>query len=310
VSAPIVRYRSIAADSERWDHVPLRAGDIIVSTPAKCGTTWMQRILSLLILGTTELYEPMDLMSPWVDMLTAPIDRVAAHVGAQTHRRFLKSHTPLDGLPVDPAVTYVCVGRDLRDVGLSWDSHMENMNMLNFIVARNDAVGLDDIADLLAEGPPARTGSIEDRFWAWVDDESAVTEGFSLAATLHHLTTAWERRNEPNMILVRYEELEADLAGSMRSLAARLSVPVAEDQWPAFLAAASFDHMRARVADVTPESTKDLWLDPDAFFTRGSSGRWRGVLDAADVARYAARARSLAAPDLLAWVHEHAPLPE
>lgn len=35
----------------------------------------------------------------------------------------IKTHTALDGLPWDDRVTYVCVGRDPRDVALSWDNH-------------------------------------------------------------------------------------------------------------------------------------------------------------------------------------------
>jgi hypothetical protein len=36
----LVRYRSWVYDSARWRHVRLRPGDIVISTPPKCGTTW------------------------------------------------------------------------------------------------------------------------------------------------------------------------------------------------------------------------------------------------------------------------------
>ena len=44
-------YRSHHLDSERWDHVTLRHGDVVISTSMKAGTTWMQRIMSLLVFG-------------------------------------------------------------------------------------------------------------------------------------------------------------------------------------------------------------------------------------------------------------------
>ena len=44
---------------------------------------------------------------------------VMADLDEQPHRRFIKSHSPLDGLPYEEAVTYVCVGRDPRDVAIS-----------------------------------------------------------------------------------------------------------------------------------------------------------------------------------------------
>ena len=44
-------YHSHHLDSERWDHVTLRPGDVVISTSMKAGTTWMQRIMSLLVFG-------------------------------------------------------------------------------------------------------------------------------------------------------------------------------------------------------------------------------------------------------------------
>ena len=94
-----VRYRSFLFDSVRWDGFALRPGDIIISTPPKCGTTWMQMICALLIFRTPAFDRPLDLISPWLEMLTRPRADVVADLEAQSHRRFIKSHTPLDGLP-------------------------------------------------------------------------------------------------------------------------------------------------------------------------------------------------------------------
>ena len=47
--APRTRYRSIIADSGRWDGFAFRPGDVVISTPPKCGTTWTQMLCALLI---------------------------------------------------------------------------------------------------------------------------------------------------------------------------------------------------------------------------------------------------------------------
>src|SRR5690349_16062238 len=94
-----VVYRTFVRDSTRWDGFPLRADDIVISTPAKCGTTWMQMICALLVFQSAELPAPLSTISPWLDMLTRPRDDVFADLAAQTHRRFIKTHLPLDGLP-------------------------------------------------------------------------------------------------------------------------------------------------------------------------------------------------------------------
>src|SRR5439155_25643053 len=139
----------------------------------------------------------------------------------------IKSHTPLDGLPFDERVTYICVARDPRDVALSWDNHMANMNFLAFLSARQAAVGLEDVADLLAQGPPPVPEAEIDRFWAWVEDDGPPTGGpATLKGTLHHLGTFWRARDLPNVLLFRYRDLQADLAGEMQRLADALGITV------------------------------------------------------------------------------------
>src|SRR3954451_4333770 len=97
VDAPRVRYVSEFHDSARWDGFEFRDGDIVIRPPAKCGTTWTQTICALLIFGTAEVDRPLSIISPWFEMLTRSRDDVVADLAEQTHRRFIKSHTPLDG---------------------------------------------------------------------------------------------------------------------------------------------------------------------------------------------------------------------
>src|SRR5438876_6107878 len=163
------RYRSLVSDSGRWDGFQFRDDDIVISTPPKCGTTWMQMICALLVFQCTSFDTSLDLISPWLDMLTRARDDVVADLDAQTHRRFIKTHTPLDGLPFDSRVTYIAVGRDPRDVALSWDNHLANMDFEALIGARAAAVGLDDLAELYPDGIPERADSEIERFWQWVD---------------------------------------------------------------------------------------------------------------------------------------------
>jgi aryl sulfotransferase len=301
----LVRYKSPIFDSTRWDGFVRRPDDIIISTPPKCGTTWMQMICALLIFQTPELPQPLGLLSPWIDMQTRPLDAIIVDLAAQQHRRFIKTHTPLDGLEYDERVTYICVGRDPRDVFLSWDNHVENTDPIALFTARHNAMGLDDIMDRLAEGPPVRAETEIERFWEWVDDERPITEYMSLAQTLHHLQSFWDARVRPNIVMVHYDDLAADLEGGMRRLAARLRLDVPEDRWAELVAAARFEHMRAHADVIAPETTSMIWNDNQRFFNKGSSGQWRRLLDDAGVARYMSRCRALAPPDLLAWVHHN-----
>ena len=302
------RYRSIVADSARWEGFQFRGDDIVISTPPKCGTTWMQTICALLIFQNPDLDASIDDLSPWLDMLTRDRDETVAQLDRQTHRRFIKSHTPLDGLPFDERVTYICVGRDPRDVALSWDNHMANMDFFALLSARQQAVGLEDIADVLAQGPPQVPEGEIDRFWAWVEEDPSPLAGLTgLKGTLHHVDTFWQRREMPNVLLFHYSDLQADLAGQMQRLADGLGISVDLEGRPELVEAATFDRMRTRADQLAPEVSNNLWHDNGRFFHSGTSGQWRHLLDDEGMARYRARAQAVAKPDLLEWAH-HGPI--
>lgn len=107
-------YQNHTIDSTRWDGFEVRDDDIVIATPYKCGTTWMQGIVSCLVLG--ECHHP---TSIWLDFRPTEIDKVLERLGKQEHRRFIKTHLPLDGLPYFESVKYIVVSRDPRDVFMS-----------------------------------------------------------------------------------------------------------------------------------------------------------------------------------------------
>src|SRR3954447_2945186 len=121
-------YRNGLTDNSRWNGFSFRQGDIVISVPSKCATTWMQMICALLIFQDTTLPAPLTTLSPWLDMRLRPVEEVKQTLARQTHRRFIKTHTPLDGLPEAPGVSYVVVGREPLDVAVSLDHHRANLD--------------------------------------------------------------------------------------------------------------------------------------------------------------------------------------
>jgi aryl sulfotransferase len=302
-----VRYLTEFHDSWRWDGFALRPDDIIVTTPPKCGTTWTQTICALLVHQTPDLPESLAVLSPWFEMLTRPRDDVVRDLDAQPFRRVIKSHTPLDGLPWHDTVTYIAVGRDPRDVWVSMDHHDHNFDDDAFVAARRHALGLTDAdAETDADATPHRPDSDDPkvRFREWVDNDTPPQEiGSSLRRTLHHLETFWDARDRPNVVLLRYEDMVADLDGAMRALAARLGIAIDEARWPALVRAATIDEMRAHADRFAPNTDTGLFRDPAEFFHAGTSGQWRAVLDGDDLRHYFNRVDELASPALAAWVH-------
>ena len=116
---------------------------------------------------------------------------------------------------------------------------------------------------------------------------------------LAHLADAWRRRHEANVVLVHYDDLRADLAGRMTALAGRLGL---EPPTTDLVAAATFESMRTRATELAPDVLGVL-KSPQAFFRGGRSGSGREVLGEAGLALYERRARELAPPGFLAWLH-------
>lgn len=255
-------------------------------------------ICALLIFQTPELPAPLGKLSPWLDWLITPREQVFARLEAQTHRRFIKTHTPLDGIPLDPRATYVVVGRHPLDLAVSLYHQSNNIN-------RDRVRELTGGAGAQVRRP--RPG-LHDWLVSWVDSRDRPEEELdSLPGVMWHLSDAWARRADcdpsgPAVLLMHYDDLLANLDGEMRRLAGLLGISVPEQLWPGLVQAATFGEMRARAAAQAPDPAGVL-KDPAAFFRRGYSGAGHEVLKAAELTRYYARTARLAPPDLLDWLH-------
>jgi len=289
-----VHYRSADEDSARWLDFAFRPGDIVISTRSKSGTTWMQMICALLTLRTTDLPAPLPQLSPWLDWLVVPRQEVYDSLAAQRHRRFIKTHTPLDGVPLDARVAYIVVARHPLDMAVS-------------LYHQGDNIDRDRLRRLTGAPPPSEPEPARRPLHRWLRDWIAgdpdpCQELDSLPGVMWHLRDAWQRRHEPNVLLVHYDDLRSDLAAEMRRIAAWLGIEVPAGLWPELVRAATFDRMRQRAGDLAPDSGGVL-KDRRAFFRAGRSGAGREVLTAEELDSYHERTARLAPPDLLTWLH-------
>jgi aryl sulfotransferase len=293
--AELRRYRTVVSDSALWADFGFRSGDVVISTPAKCGTTWMQMLCGSLIFDTTDFHRPLTEISPWLDAVTYDTTAILAELESQTHRRFIKTHTPLDGLPFAEGVTYICVARDPRDAMLSFEHAVANIHP--------DAMASGDLDPELSQPPAADP---VERFWLWAEAEfttESASFGVPLANLVHHVRTFWERRDEPQIALFHYADLKADLPGQLRRLATVLSIEISQQRIEQLAAAATFERMRGRADELAPGVDAKLWRSNQNFFRSGTSGQWRDLLDPAAVDRYHKRVAGLASPELAEWLH-------
>jgi hypothetical protein len=147
-------------------------------------------------------------------------------------------------------------------------------------------------------GRPGKPGP--EALLRWIDRDVAPAEAMdSLPGVMWHLSDAWRRRHDANVLLVHYADLSADLPGEMRRIAARLGLGAPTGE---LVAAAGFTRMRARAEDLAPDPVGIL-KDRKAFFRGGRSGAGRELLTDGQFAHYEQRAATMAPPDLLAWLH-------
>jgi aryl sulfotransferase len=289
----------VVIDSTRWQVYKHRPGDIVVSTSYKTGTTWMQTIVANLIFQDGVFPAPVSVMSPWLDMAIPPLEQVSQALEAQTHRRFIKTHLALDGLPYFETARYVVVGRDVRDVFMSiWNHHSGYSDGLKAMSqARAVALGREypvDFKDLHEMFP----GWIEKSWFPW---ESS---GFPYWSHLHHAQTWWDYRHLPNILMVHFADLLEDPEREVRRIAKHLDITIDEKLLPGILERISFNGMKENFGTIMPE-VNDLFREgAKTFMNKGTNGRWQGILTEAELEQCRAAVERELTPDCANWLEQ------
>ena len=276
-------------DSTRWNGFKFRDDDIVIVTYAKSGTTWTQKIVGELIFRGAAFAVLSS--SPWVDFRLHPLDQVMEMLEAQKHRRFLKTHLPLDALVFAPQAKYLYVGRDGRDVAWSLYNHHAGFSdrayeLINSLPGR--------------VGPPLErpTSNILQYYREWLDGG-----GLPLGGSFwEHNQGWWDARHLPNVLLVHFNNLKTDLPGEMRRIASFLDIKIEEELWPSLVEHCGLDDMR-KTASADSQLLDVVFKEgANTFFHKGTNGRWRDVLSSADVQRYVELALANLTPACTHWV--------
>ncbi len=135
----------------------------------------MQMICALLIFQTPELPAPLWHLSPWLDHLVVPPDVVYARLAEQPHRRFIKTHTPLDGIPLDPRVTYIVTARHPLDTFVSFRRQIDNMDRAKMQQLTGQAIA------------PETSETLHDSMLRWIEEDADPrAQPDSLPGMMHH----------------------------------------------------------------------------------------------------------------------------
>ena len=284
-------------DSTRWDYFEPRDDDIIIATSYKAGTTWTQAIVAHLLFPDGDLPAAPAEMSPWLDMRIVPLELILNSLRAQEHRRFIKTHLPLDGTPYDERLKYLYVARDARDVFMSLWNHYTNMRdeiftLMNLLPGRQ------------GEEFPKPPGDIH-AFWhswttrGWFEWES---DGWPYWSHLANVQSWWNFRDLPNIQLIHYSDMLEDTEREMRRIAAFLEIDVPERSWPGIVKAVSFTEMKRQGERYAPGGGQFWKGGAETFLHKGTNGRWRDVLSEEEMSLYEASCKRALTPDCRDWL--------
>lgn len=278
--------QNVIVDSTRWNGFEFRDGDVVVGTWSKSGTTLTQQIIAELLSGGAGRALGLS-TSPWIEFRLLP--NAVELAEAQTERRVLKTHLPLDALVFSPRAKYIYVGRDARDVLWSMHHHHSSFSPQAYHA-------FNSVPNRV--GPPLEAPNPDVRayYHEWLD-----RDGHPFWPFWAHVQSWWNVRHLPNVLLVHFANLCTDLAGEARRIAAFLGIDVDERAWPAILEHCSLDYMRRQAKQV---EFLDLIFDGggETFIFKGTNGRWRDVLTQEEIDKCDAIAARELAPDCATWL--------
>ena len=289
--------RSRIFDSALWADYRPRADDIVVATYPKCGTTWTQRIVSMLVAASAA---PTPVVSPWFDMrLFGPVEAQLELAESLTSRRIFKSHLPYDAMPLYEGVKFIHVARDGRDSAMSFHNHLRGF----LPHAWQSVIEVSRADPKFGDDPPETEEDPAEYFKSWLADDGGAF-GDPGAGYFYMENSYWAARHDPNLLMVHYNDLKADREGEIRRIAAFLGITLPDAVWPQVVEGAGFETMREQGAQIIPFAEAGWDGGAKRFLYKGTNGRWQNVVAQSDLDRYAAQVKAAFNPALAAWL-EH-----
>lgn len=202
----------------------LDADDVFIATFAKSGTNWaMQTALQIAWRGRAEFDHIHDKV-PWPEapMPTIVTMEESDRDPSPTGRRVIKTHLPTRSVPYSAHAKYITVLRDPKEVVIS---------------AYYFLLGSMGVLDIVS-------------FQQWYD--RLADNGLLTKAWAEHTASYWAWRDRPNVLVLTFAEMKADLAGTVKRFAELMEVSLSDAELAEVTRRASFSYMKEHESQFAP----------------------------------------------------------
>ena len=276
-------------DSTVWNEFKYRDDDIVINAYSKSGTTLVQQIVAQLLWSGADHINVSE-VSPWLDCRFPSKEERLKIIETQTHRRFIKSHVPVDTLVFSPKAKYIYIGRDGRDVLWSLFNHHRNMK-------KEVIQAIDNVPERVGPSLGNAPSSVVEYFRNWL-----MKDGYPWWPYWNHILSWWEIKDLPNVMLLHFSDLKRDMPGEIQRIATFLDIAIDETKWDVILEHCSFDYMKAHAAQSVPFAGSIFEGGAESFMHKGVNGRWKDMLTSEDIEHYEHAARKNLGVDCAYWL--------
>ncbi|XP_052766499.1 sulfotransferase 1B1-like [Mya arenaria] len=227
----------------------MKENDVILCTPPKCGTHWVQEIMTMLLKGKPEMVETVDKGGTMME--ASSIDRM----NELPSPRILNSHLKWQLLPKyisENKNKVVVVLRNPKDVAVSFYYHMKGMNNYDY------------------------DGKFE-YFLEWFL-EGKLPYGCFFESVKEYELLANEQKDQFHTLF--YEDLKTNGLQEVKRLAQFLRTNDADDFCQAVYDACDIKNLKAKVAQ-PKEGRPNIWKPGGSIYRKGIIGDWKSHLTVA-----------------------------
>ncbi len=255
-----------------------RSTDVLITTPPKAGTTWMQQILHQLRTGGDESFSSIDEVVPWLERqrLGKSFLQALDYYESIPNPRVFKTHCTAEQTPGIDTAYIILTSRDPRDCCVSFYHHLLNMT---------------DEACLNAK--IVRPNSFEEYIERWLDS----------AVWYRNVKSWWPYYNHEKVLWLRYQDMKSDLSASIDQIVNFLGWDVSPDQKKTAIKYSSFEWMKQHDEKFSSQgdSGKPLFKSGQ-FIRQGKVGKYKEKMTQAQEHRILDKARGMLEPECLKFL--------